>query len=192
MNTTLTHPDQTLFIPQLAKEYGLSQSAVETLYLALQRGGGGMAQFSHPELGGCGQWMRNGMIMIGDMFNHSLKAKVDAVCRALLPHLNDPSTSSAATTAVHSARESSSWWPSEYTSPAATGGQNNFRYAYFPQSEALVVEQNGETTVYDTKGHDFHGFGQQQSSSSGFSIQSSAGVIDLAKLPRKKTAPVSK
>ncbi|MFM8524351.1 MAG: hypothetical protein ACKOCM_01815, partial [Cyanobacteriota bacterium] len=37
--------------------------------------------FNHPELGGSGQWMASGMMMIGDMFNNGLKARVDGLCR---------------------------------------------------------------------------------------------------------------
>jgi hypothetical protein len=40
-----------------------------------------MAQFSHPEFGGSGQWMRSGMIMVSDMFNNLLKGRIDALCR---------------------------------------------------------------------------------------------------------------
>src|SRR5262249_26970161 len=46
-------------------------------------GRGSMAQFSHPEFGGSGQWMRGGMIMISDMFNNLLKGRIDALCRDL-------------------------------------------------------------------------------------------------------------
>ncbi|HEX8311153.1 MAG TPA: hypothetical protein VF614_07555 [Chthoniobacteraceae bacterium] len=42
---------------RLAERYGVSEEAVETLRSALERGGGRLAQFSHPELGGYGQWM---------------------------------------------------------------------------------------------------------------------------------------
>jgi hypothetical protein len=47
---------------------------------AVMNGNGGMAQFSHSEFGGSGQWMRGGMTMIGDMFNNALKGRVDALC----------------------------------------------------------------------------------------------------------------
>src|SRR4051812_15452121 len=81
--------DRRTALQQLARKHGVSESAVSELFSALQRGGGGMAQFDHVELGGYGQWMRNGMIMIGDMFNHALKAKVDALCQDLLPLLHE-------------------------------------------------------------------------------------------------------
>jgi hypothetical protein len=38
-----------------------------------------MAQFNHPEFAGSGQWMQGGMLMLGDMFNHALKGRVDAL-----------------------------------------------------------------------------------------------------------------
>ena len=54
-----------------------------TLLQALVNGNGMMAQFNHRELGGNGQWMLGGMTMVGDMFNHGLKAKVDGLCSEL-------------------------------------------------------------------------------------------------------------
>jgi hypothetical protein len=41
-----------------------------------------MAQFSHPDFGGMSQWSP-GMTMVGDIFNNSLKAKLDALCTEL-------------------------------------------------------------------------------------------------------------
>ena len=43
-------------ITDLASRYWMSPDAVLTLLQALQEGGGWQAQFSHPELGGMGQW----------------------------------------------------------------------------------------------------------------------------------------
>jgi len=54
-----------------------------TLLQALLNSNGTMAQFDHRELGGAGQWMPGGMTMVGDMFNHGLKAKVDGLCSEL-------------------------------------------------------------------------------------------------------------
>src|SRR6202041_633635 len=48
-----------------------------------RRGSVNMAQFSHPEFGGSGQWMAGGATMISDMFNNALKARVDALCNEL-------------------------------------------------------------------------------------------------------------
>src|SRR4051794_3407142 len=70
-------------VTDLAQRHGFSANAVATMLNAVSNGGGGMAQFSHPEFGGAGQWMRSGMTMIGDMFNNALKARVDALCTDL-------------------------------------------------------------------------------------------------------------
>lgn len=53
------------------------------MLLALEQGGGTIAQFSHPEAGGNGQWMLGGMTIVGDMFNDRLKATVNALCSDL-------------------------------------------------------------------------------------------------------------
>ncbi|MGO9108260.1 MAG: SHOCT domain-containing protein, partial [Thermoguttaceae bacterium] len=70
-------------INDLAQRYGVSTDAVMALLQALINGNRTMAQFNHPELGGSGQWLQGGMTMVGDMFNHGLKAKVDGVCTEL-------------------------------------------------------------------------------------------------------------
>ncbi len=67
-------------VMELAQRYGVSTDAVLTLLHALVDGNGTMAQFDHRELGGRGQWMRGGMVMVGDMFNQALKATVDGLC----------------------------------------------------------------------------------------------------------------
>ena len=70
-------------IDDLATEYGVSPEAVRVLQDALRRGGGKQAQFSHPDLGGMGQWSAGGMTQVGDMFNTALKDKVNRLCSAL-------------------------------------------------------------------------------------------------------------
>jgi hypothetical protein len=68
------------FVQDLAQRYGISTDAAITMLYAVMNGNGTMAQFSHPELGGSGQWMQGGMTMVGDMFNYGLKSKVDGLC----------------------------------------------------------------------------------------------------------------
>jgi hypothetical protein len=67
----------------LAQRYGVSMEVASTLLQALVHGHGTRAQFDHPELGGRGQWMPGGMVMVGDMFNQALKATVDGLCTEL-------------------------------------------------------------------------------------------------------------
>ena len=80
-------PEGEAAVADIANRHGASIDAVKTLLEAVANGGGTMAQFNHPELGGGGQWLRGGMTMVGDMFNHSLKAKVDGICAELSDRL---------------------------------------------------------------------------------------------------------
>ena len=67
-------------VEEIAQRTGFSRDAVTSILFSLEAGGGGMAQFSDSEFGGSGQWMAGGPIMISDMFNNALKARVDALC----------------------------------------------------------------------------------------------------------------
>ncbi len=163
-------------IADIAQRHGFSPDAARAVAEALRRGGGGMAQFSHPELGGMGQWAAGGMLMIGDMFNHGLKARVDALCRDL-----------AALPAVPAAAElqpgqTGHWWPDGLGTPSATGAQNDMRYACFPAQRRLAVMRDGRVRVYDTGDHRIGGFSQQQSGSQSLSFSSQIGSVRLEDL----------
>jgi hypothetical protein len=80
------------FIARVAIRHSVSADAVHTILRALRSGGGSMAQFSHSDFGGMSQWAP-GMTMVGDMFNNSLKSKLDAVCTELAAYVAEtPST----------------------------------------------------------------------------------------------------
>lgn len=70
-------------VADIAQRHGFSVDAVTHMLQAVVNGHGGMAQFSHPEFAGSGQWMRGGMTMVSDMFNHRLKGRVDSLCAEL-------------------------------------------------------------------------------------------------------------
>src|SRR5450830_379024 len=70
-------------INDIAQRHGFSTDAVLSMLESVINGNGSMAQFSHPEFGGSGQWMQGGMTMIGDMFNNYLKGRVDNLCAEL-------------------------------------------------------------------------------------------------------------
>ena len=67
-------------VDDVAQRHGFSVDAVLSMLDSVINGNGGMAQFSHPEFAGSGQWMRGGMTMVSDMFNHHLKGRVDSLC----------------------------------------------------------------------------------------------------------------
>ncbi|MBV8096321.1 MAG: SHOCT domain-containing protein [Acetobacteraceae bacterium] len=76
-------PDAQQEITRLAQRHGFSADAVLSMLNAMINGNGTMAQFNHREFGGPGQWMRGGMLMISEMFNHDLKARIDRMCNDL-------------------------------------------------------------------------------------------------------------
>jgi len=191
MTSQLT-PAASRTVDELAQRYGLGRDAVLHMLDALQRGGGTMAQFNHPELGGNGQWMRGGMTMVGDMFNNQLKATVDGLCQELANLLaSQPFEHTASDGAPASSGLSGAWWPVDLGSPASSGAQNNIRYAYFPGPRRLAVEMNGALHLYDTGDHQIQGVSQQQGGSSTLSFSSQRGSVSLADLVEVGKAPAT-
>lgn len=169
-----------------AARHGVSEAAAEAMLRAVVDGGGTMAQFNIPELGGSGQWMAGGMTMVGDMFNHGLQAKVAGLAADLSQAMNaarlvEPPP---AATARHG------WWPEDLGQPSATGNQNDFSYAVFPAARRLAVRAGDRVFVFDTLDHRIGGVSQSQSGGglSALSFQSQGGSISLVELPRVDVA----
>ena len=187
-------PDDQRISTELASRYGVSTDAVHALLQALQESGGQQAQFDHPELGGMGQWSRGGMIMIGDMFNSTLKARVDGVCRELSAWLDGMQRFSGSPSrfqsqsqgslggSIAAAGGGSRWWPVELGTPTALGAQNDLRYAYFAATRRLVINQGSRISIYDTRDHHISGVSQQQGPDQLISFTSQDGPVRLADL----------
>jgi len=190
----------------LVQRHGFSFEATEHMLVAVVNGNGQMAQFSHPEFGGSGQWMRGGMIMIGDMFNNYLKGRVDSICSdvstILQSHgglLQSGSFQSQSQGGSNSQRQDSggrggesslfmpdpsqNWWPKEFGPPNATGSQNQMQYAYFSVLRRLAVKTGSSIWVYDTQDHQIGGFSQQQGGSGNITFTSQFGTVNLSSLP---------
>ncbi|GEO38224.1 hypothetical protein SAE02_23720 [Skermanella aerolata] len=174
-------------IAEIAQRHGASTDGVLTMLDALQRGGGTMAQFSHPDFGGAGQWMRGGMTMVSDLFNNALKAKVDGVCNDLsyllggdLNQFQEPAQGSGSS--FGSFGNYGSWWPSEFGQPNSSGGQNDIRYAYFGHVNRLAVDMGGTVTIYDTGDHVISGVSQQQGNGWTLTFSSQYGTVPVGSL----------
>ncbi len=165
-------------VGDMARRHGVSVGAVRTLLRALVAGGG-MAQFSHPELGGTGQWSQGGMVMIGDIFNQELKQRVSALCEDLASALRGNDSVLAA----HGVSEGSRWWPPELGAPSSSGAQNGVRYAYFRASNRLAVEQDGRLTIHDTGDHLISGISQQRGGGRSLVLASQHGPMPITDLP---------
>jgi hypothetical protein len=152
---------------------------------------GSMAQFSHPEFGGSGQWMAGGAIMISHMFNNALKARVDALCNELSTLIQSEPDFAAADSfqsqsqaargnlqggssshLVAARPDQADWWPADLGVPSSLGAQHEVRYAYFPATRRLALDIDGKVTVYDTQDHQISGFSQQQPGSGSVSFSS--------------------
>jgi hypothetical protein len=150
--------------------------------------------------------MKDGRIMLGDMFNNGLKNSVGGLCQELANLIaNQPGliqsgsfqsqsqggqqqNSSGQTGAVSlfvppPAGSSGNWWPAGLQFPNSTGAQNNVRYAYFATIRRLAIEANGHVTLYDTQDHQIGGFSQPQSVGGSITFTSQYGVVDVKTLP---------
>lgn len=166
-------------VDDLARRHSLSPDAVATFLRALVMGQGRMAQFDHPALGGMGQWAPGGMVMVGDMFNHALKAKVDALGHELAAALRQGGLVETPTGWQAQSQSGRVWWPAELGTPASTGAQNETAYAFFPSMRRLAVRRQGRITIYDTADHQIAGFSQQQAGMSSFGFTSQHGPVAL-------------
>jgi hypothetical protein len=175
-------------VERMAKKHSVSPAAVEVVLAALRSGGGSMAQFSHSDFGGMSQWSP-GMSMVGDMFNTQLKAKLDALCTDMAAHLHaSPDVrgerSAADKVSYRSMAGSANWWPAGLGKPGAVGAQNDLRYAVFPETRRLVIDDRGTIAVYDTGPHRIYGVAQAQSSDQTLSFTSQDGLVRVADLPK--------
>jgi hypothetical protein len=193
-------PEGQRIVQSIAERYGVSADAALTLLRALVAGQGVMAQFSHPELGGMGQWSQGGMTMVGDTFNQSLRARVDALCTELASLLRaQPPVGAAVPSQSQSQHQSGApgvslfasragssagaWWPAELGSPSSAGTQNDMRYAVFPAAHRLAIEKSGRVTLYDTGNHVISGVSQQQSGDQSLTFTSQRRLVRLTDLP---------
>ena len=197
-------------VQDIAQRHGFSFDAVQSMLISVINGNGSMAQFSHPEFGGSGQWMQGGMTMVGDMFNGYLKGRVDNLCSELSRLIqNQPelirtgsfqSQTQNGNTSYNSfgggtgentnanslfvpAPAQANWWGPDLKWPNSSGGQNGMRYAWFSQARRLAMEVNGQVIIYDTLDHHIGGVSQQQSGGYSVTFSSQYGYVDLSSLP---------
>ncbi len=176
----------------VAQRNGFSLDAVCSLLDAVNRGNGNQAQFNHWEFGGMGQWSQGGMIMIGDMFNNSLKYRVSNLCQELSNLLrNQPlyvppvpiQPGENVSLYVVGGSSGNQGWPSEYGYASTSGAQNNLRYAYFPHVRRLCIQQDGRVRTFETGDHQISGVSQQQGSDQSLTFTSQFGLVRLIDLP---------
>ena len=126
--------------------------------------------------------------MVGDMFNTQLKAKLDALCSDLAAHLDTSETAGGARAGVdvsyRSQTRTKDWCPAGLGRPAAVGAQNDLRYAVFPETRRLAIDDQGTVSVYDTRSHRIFGVAQNQSAARTLTFTSQDGLVRIADLPK--------
>ncbi|HEY9732182.1 MAG TPA: hypothetical protein V6C89_09725 [Drouetiella sp.] len=177
---------------EVAERNGFTVEATRNVFEAMRKSGGHMCQFNHPELGGLGQWA-SGQLMIGDMFNTALRSRVGKLCSELSAIAQAADMNPGDIVVRADIRDSGAsgdsptaqkWWPEKLGVPSTTGSQNRSRYAYFPESNRLAIDQNGKVTIYDTGKHKIHGVSQSQGSISDLLFESQVGPVALSSLPK--------
>jgi hypothetical protein len=176
------------FIARVSIRHSVSADAVRTILRALRSGGGTMAQFSHSDFGGMSQWSP-GMTMVGDMFNNSLKSKLDAVCTELAAYVaQTPSdqgrSREGGEVSYRSSMQASDWWPGNLGTPSAVGAQNDLQYAVFPGTRRLAIKDGGHIDIYDTGNHRIFGVAQAQSTDRTLTFTSQDGLVRVSDLPK--------
>ena len=199
-------------IQDVAQRHGFSFDAVLSMLGSVINGNGSMAQFSHPEFGGSGQWMQGGMTMIGDMFNNYLKGRVDNLCAELARLIsNQPGlvrTGSFQSQTQNGSTQVNSWGGGTNGSSGDTNNGNNLFVPApvlpdwwgpdlrFPNSSG---GQNGMRYAWFSQARrlaiesngqvivydtlDHQIGGVSQQSGSGVSFSSQYGYVDLNQLP---------
>ncbi|GGD27181.1 SHOCT domain-containing protein [Aureimonas glaciei] len=196
-------------IAEIAAKNGFSAEAGLAMAEAITRGVGSMAQFNHRDLGGQGQWVKGGMLMVADMFNDGLKARVRSLAEALAEAAQrgaiqptSPGESGSAGAAgadpgaavprdsggetggsVSRDGKNGAWWPSGLGQPQSSGAQNGLRYAIFPAARRVAIERGGKVSVHDSGEHRIGGISQQQGAHSSLRFTSQHGEVGLDALP---------
>jgi hypothetical protein len=76
------------------------------------------------------------------------------------------------------------WWPQDLGEPSSSGGQNEMRYAFFPEKQRLLVERDGQLTTYHSGGHRISGVAQQHGQARTVTFTSQDGPVDLDTLEK--------
>lgn len=114
--------------------------------------------------------------MIGDMFNHSLKAKVEQLCDELARSAEEPTSGDTST------MRADDWWPRDLGRPSSVGSQNDESYAFFREPRRLALRDADGIRLYETGDHRISGVSQQHGSSRDLVFTSQHGTVRAADL----------
>ena len=74
------------------------------------------------------------------------------------------------------------WWPKDLGQPASSGGQDEVKYAFFPEKRRLAIREGGQVTVYDSGDHRISGVSQQRGGGRSLAFSSDNGEVTVEDL----------
>ena len=79
---------------------------------------------------------------------------------------------------------SEKWWPSGLGEPASAGSPDRMRYAFFPDKQLLLIEEDGRVKTFDSGRHRIRGVSQVKSDSQSLAFTSQHGPVRVQDLQR--------
>ena len=76
------------------------------------------------------------------------------------------------------------WCAGDLGQPSTSGGQNEMRYAFFPDKRRLLINENGKVTTYDTGSHSIGGVSQEDGNERTLTFTSQSGPVKLSALSK--------
>ena len=75
-----------------------------------------------------------------------------------------------------------SWWPTGLGRPTSAGSQDSMRYAFFPEKQLLLIEENGKVRTFDSGRHRIRGVSQANSKTGTLAFTSEHGPVRVQDL----------
>jgi hypothetical protein len=176
-------------VSDVAQRHGFSVAGVTAMVQAVAAARGDLVRFRHEDFGGHGQWMEGGSITLADRFDPALRHRVATLCAELAAVLRDDAQAASELFVVHAAEPAAHWWPAELGEPNCAGVCEGMRYAWFANAHRMVIERDGERSVYDTLDHYLGGCAPTGSEGGGLNFISQRGMLDVTRLPLIARAP---
>jgi hypothetical protein len=74
------------------------------------------------------------------------------------------------------------WWPQGLGQPASVGSQDGTRYAFFPDKQLLLIEEDGKIKTFASGRHRIRGVSQVNSAAQSLAFTSEHGPVRLKDL----------
>jgi hypothetical protein len=150
---------------RLANKYRVTKRVIEVLADIIQRTRGEEARFDIVELGGKGIWKPSQGAIVGNGFNEKLNKHATELCEEIATivriyerddttMLNSLEETVAMSPIILEPQAAGKWWPEHLgEKPDLVGNAGTLRYAYFINTNRLVIQQNLRNRLFDMTGY---------------------------------------